>query len=56
VPTPELVHLRPGAFSYRVSGEFTRDGRPTIPPIAATSIERTLSIMRHQVTAAGYRR
>jgi len=53
---PELVHLRPGAFSYRVSGEFTRDGRPAAPPIVTIRIERTLSIMRGQVSAADYRR
>jgi formylglycine-generating enzyme required for sulfatase activity len=55
-PAPELVHLRPGAFSYRVSGEFTRDGRPAVPPIVAIRVERTLSIMRGQVSAADYRR
>src|ERR1700761_3607617 len=54
--SPELVHLRPNAFSYRVSGEFMRDGRPAMPPIVTIRIERTLSIMRGQVTAADYRR
>jgi formylglycine-generating enzyme required for sulfatase activity len=56
VPTPEVVHLRPGTFSYRVSGEFTRDGRPAVPPIVIARIERALSIMRAQVTAADYQR
>jgi formylglycine-generating enzyme required for sulfatase activity len=55
-PMPELVQLRPGAFSYRLSGEFTRDGRPALPPVVTIRIERTLSIMRQQVTAADYRR
>jgi formylglycine-generating enzyme required for sulfatase activity len=55
-PGPDVVNLRPGTFNYRVSGEFTRDGRPAMPPISATAIEHPLSIMRHQVTAAEYRR
>ena len=56
VPTPKLVDLRPGTFGYRVSGEFSRDGGPAMPPIVTIRIERTLSIMRGQVTAADYRR
>jgi formylglycine-generating enzyme required for sulfatase activity len=56
VPAPEPVQLRPGAFSYRVSGEFTRNGRPAVPPIVTIRIERPLSIMRGQVSAADYRR
>ncbi len=56
VPASDVVDLRPGAFSYRASGEFTRDGRPAMPPIVTATIERTLSVMRHQVTAADYRR
>ena len=56
VTTPEMVNLRPGAFSYRVSGEFTRDGRPVMPPAATARIERTLSIMRSQVSTSEYRR
>ncbi len=56
VPAPDVVDLRPGTFSYRASGEFTRDGRPTMPPIVTTTVERTLSVMQHQVTAADYRR
>src|SRR5471030_760990 len=55
-PVPDVVDLRPGAFRYRANGDFTRDGRPTMPPTATVTIERTLSVMRHQVTAADYRR
>jgi formylglycine-generating enzyme required for sulfatase activity len=56
MPTPEVMHLRPGTFSYRVSGEFTREGRPAMPPVVTARIERTLSIMRGEVTAGDYRR
>jgi formylglycine-generating enzyme required for sulfatase activity len=56
VSVPELVELRPGSFSYRASGEFTRDGKPARAPIVTVTVKRTLAIMRHQVSAADYRR
>ena len=56
VQVPDLVELRPGAFGYRASGEFTRDGKPATAPIVTVTIKRTLAVMRHQVTAADYRR
>jgi formylglycine-generating enzyme required for sulfatase activity len=55
-PVPEVVELRPGAFAYRASGEFSRDGKPAPAPLATVTIARPLAIMRHQVTAADYRR
>ena len=55
-PVPEVVQLLPGSFEYRASGEFTRDGQPAPPPRATITITRPLAIMRHQVTAADYRR
>ena len=56
VQIPDLVELRPGAFDYRAAGEFTRDGKPVTAPIVRATIKRTLAVMRHQVTAADYRR
>ena len=56
VPIPDLVELRPGAFPYRASGDFTRDGEPAQPPIVTAAITRPLAVMRHQVTEADYRR
>ena len=55
-PVPDMVALPPGAFAYRVSGEFTRDGQPTPAPQKTVAIARPLAIMRHQVTADDYRR
>jgi len=56
VPVPDLVELAPGTFRYRVSGEFTRDGKPVSAPIVTIAIRHTLAVMRHQVTAADYER
>ena len=38
------------------AGEFSRDGKPVTAPNVRATIERTLAVMRHQVTAADYRR
>jgi formylglycine-generating enzyme required for sulfatase activity len=56
LPAPEVVNLGPGAFSYRLSGEFTRDGWTMMAPMVTTTIGRKLSVMRHQVTTLEYRR
>jgi len=56
VPAPDLVELRPGAFRYRASGEFTRDGKPAMAPMVTITMRQTLAVMRHQVTAADYQR
>jgi formylglycine-generating enzyme required for sulfatase activity len=53
---PDLVELRPGAFSYRASGEFSRDGKPAMAPIVTVKVTRTLAVMRNQVTVADYQR
>ena len=53
---PELVNLRPGVFSYRSSGEFTRDGIPTSAPVKTITLTNRLLIMKHQVTSAEYQR
>jgi formylglycine-generating enzyme required for sulfatase activity len=56
VPIPDLVELRSGAFAYRASGDFTRDGRPARPPLVIATIPRKFAVMRHQVTETDYRR
>jgi formylglycine-generating enzyme required for sulfatase activity len=54
VPFPDLVEVRPGSFSYRANGEFTRDGRPVRAPVWNVAFTKTLAVMRHQVTEAEY--
>jgi len=54
VNPPDLVEVGPGAFSYRVSGDFTRDGKPVRAPVVTVSIKRPLAVMRHQVSTADY--
>jgi formylglycine-generating enzyme required for sulfatase activity len=56
VPVPDLFELRSGTFDYRAAGEFARDGNSVTAPIMTATITRTLAVMRHQVTAADYRR
>jgi formylglycine-generating enzyme required for sulfatase activity len=53
---PDLVDLPAASFSYRSSGEFTRDGRTVTAPLVMATIPQTLAFMRHQVSAAEYRR
>ncbi|HUI96776.1 MAG TPA: SUMF1/EgtB/PvdO family nonheme iron enzyme [Xanthobacteraceae bacterium] len=52
----DLVELSAASFSYRNSGEFTRDGRPATAPLATVRIPHPLAIMRGEVTAADFRR
>jgi formylglycine-generating enzyme required for sulfatase activity len=56
VPVPDLVDLHPGAFAYRASGGFTRDGKPEEAPLVTVTVSRPLAMMKHQVTVAEYRR
>ena len=53
---PDLVELRSGAFRFRASGEFSRKGALATAPNVTVRIDRTLAVMKHQVTAADYRR
>ena len=53
---PDLVELRSGELHYRASGAFTQTGRQASAPIVAVAIPSGLAMMRHQVTAADYRR
>lgn len=56
VDQPEFVELPAGTFRYRASGEFTRGGRPVGAPLLTATINRPLTIMKYQVTAAEYKR
>ncbi|KFC72839.1 putative nitrate reductase [Bosea sp. LC85] len=56
VPLPEFVELRAGAFLFRANGEFLRDGKPIKAPIVAVAVDRTLAVMKNQVTVADYLR
>jgi formylglycine-generating enzyme required for sulfatase activity len=56
IPAPATVTLKPLPFYYRLAGEFTRDGKPVNAPLRMTRLDRTLTIMAYQVTAADYQR
>jgi formylglycine-generating enzyme required for sulfatase activity len=56
VPAPVTVTLKPRPFDYRLAGEFTRDGKPVNAPLRTARLDRTLTIMAYQVTAADYHR
>lgn len=54
LPPPAMVEIAPGRLDYRMSGEFTRDGRQVAAPKTTLRFDRSLSIMLHQVSAADY--
>jgi len=54
VTPPDTVRLQPGTFDYRLAGDFTRNGRTVDAPVANIRIDRPLTIMRTQVSAADY--
>jgi formylglycine-generating enzyme required for sulfatase activity len=56
IEAPPVVALQPRPFSYRLAGEFTLDGKPLIAPLHIAQLDRTLTIMIHQVTVADYER
>jgi formylglycine-generating enzyme required for sulfatase activity len=49
-----MVEVAPGNISYRLSGEFTRDGRQIEAPTITARFDTPLTIMLHQVSAAEY--
>jgi formylglycine-generating enzyme required for sulfatase activity len=57
-PRPDdfTVTVPAGAVSYRVAGEFTRDGVPVNAPLMKKRHESGLVVMKVQVTAADYAR
>jgi len=56
VAVPEMVELAPGSFAHRAAGDFSRNGKPANAPVVTVRIDRPVSIMARQVTAAQYRR
>lgn len=52
--TDNVVEVAPVQFDYRLAGEFTRDGRPVGAPLRRLRLDRSLAIMKRQVTAAEY--
>ena len=56
IDAPAVVALQPRPFSYRLAGDFTRDGKPVIAPLRIIRLDRTLTIMIHQVTVVDYER
>ena len=53
---PMFVDLPPGIVRYRVAGDFTRGGKPAEAPVIEARIERSIGIMKAQVTVAEYQR
>jgi formylglycine-generating enzyme required for sulfatase activity len=53
---PDMVPLRQGTVTFRPAGEYLQAGRPVDAPVTKARIGRGLSIMRHHVTVAEYRR
>lgn len=56
IPAPTIVVLQPRPFSYRLAGEFTQGGKPVSAPLRMMRLDRALTIMAYQVTAADYER
>jgi formylglycine-generating enzyme required for sulfatase activity len=52
----EIITLAPGDVSYRAPGDFSRAGRPANAPLRTVRIDKPLTIMARQVTAAEYER
>jgi len=49
-----IVEVRAGNVSYRVAGDFTRNGKQAAAPLRQISFESPLAIMKHQVSSADY--
>jgi formylglycine-generating enzyme required for sulfatase activity len=53
---PEMIVLPPGQVTYRPAGDVARAGKPVATPFKTMRLPRGLTIMKHQVTRADYRR
>lgn len=49
-----VVAFEPGAFVYRLSGDFERDGQAVNAPLRKTTIERPFAMMTRQVSQREY--
>ena len=52
----EFAALKAENFSYRIAGDFSRDGKPVAAPLRQIKLDSSLAIMTRQVTAAEYTR
>jgi formylglycine-generating enzyme required for sulfatase activity len=52
----ETIDVAPRAFTYRMAGDFAQGGRPVDAPLIMVARTSVLHIMKHQVTAAEYKR
>lgn len=52
----EFAALKAENFSYRIAGDFSRDGKPVTAPLRRIKLDSSLAIMTRQVTAAEYAR
>lgn len=54
MPAPVTVTVPAGAFEYREAGEFFRNGFAVDGPKVTKSLNRPMTIMKHQVSTAAY--
>ncbi len=54
--SPATIRVEPRRFTYRLPGEFSRDGQPILPHLSQASLSYPLHVMVHQVTRREYRR
>jgi len=52
----ETVAILPGAFTFRLPGEYLRDGRPVDAPTRTVSFQAGFDVMKYQVSARDYAR
>jgi formylglycine-generating enzyme required for sulfatase activity len=52
----EFAALKAENFSYRIAGDFSRDGKPVAAPLRQMKLASSFAIMTRQVTAAEYAR
>jgi formylglycine-generating enzyme required for sulfatase activity len=52
----ETVTVVPGAFTFRLPGEYLRDGRPVDAPTRTVSFQAGFEVMKYQVSAGDYGR
>ncbi|HWM80489.1 MAG TPA: SUMF1/EgtB/PvdO family nonheme iron enzyme [Pseudolabrys sp.] len=53
-PAPETVTIAPRDFSYRIAGDYVKNGIPTDGPLVHTRLTAPLIIMKAQVSAADF--
>jgi formylglycine-generating enzyme required for sulfatase activity len=56
IAEPASVSIAPGSFSYRLPGEFRRNGAIVDAPLQKIVFDRPLTIMKYQVSMRDYQR